>query len=180
MEQRLAVNGQKYMLLTIKFNAPFATKYLRFCIWDEMKLVGMKNLSDNVKVTYCYEGAFPVLKSIIPSEGHDECYQCRAFHEPHDAQMMTCNFCRSIPHDEHKERLYTKLKLVEKSVRSYKYSKGLVLKFVMHNEFCYYTTIYENHPLFDKYNNLDTMKLYNVIAWTTPKYAGIMDLICVF
>ena len=167
--KRISQNGEGYTLLVIRYNIPFKTMYLRFCIWDDNMLVHNNiRFKEGYAVDFMYEyaGHFPILSHTTLSEGHDVCFRCYAFHEQANAQRMECEYCRSIRYEDHKERLALKVKLVEKTVKPFKYSSGLCLKFFDVKSSLYYeATIFEKNPLFNMISGIELLNDYQVIGW---------------
>ena len=161
-------NDNIYILLVIKYNIPFKTKYIKFCIWDESKLLsdGVQ-LKENAQVyiTYHYDQSYPLLDEIKPQE-HDECFRCFTNLEQADAQRMGCQFCGMMRYEDHRERLDLNLKLIEVNIQSFKYSLGVCLKFYDEGTKLYFNaTIFENCPLYRFVKETRTLNYYRVIAW---------------
>ena len=167
--QRRSQHDKPYILLVIQYNIPYKTKYIKFCLWDDSQLmyndIRMKE-DDAVEVLYRYEGSYPTLSLMTLSEGNDVCFRCYAFHEQANAQRMDCEYCRTMRYEDHKVRLDLKLKLVEKTVKPFKYSSGLCLKFYDVSSSLYYeATIFEKNPLFHMFSGIKLLNDYQVIAW---------------
>ena len=138
-----------YTVLHIQYNIPFKSKYLKFYLLDASKLGNLKE-GDDVLVDY--HGS--VLDEIKRTD-HVECKNCKTFLEveqPHGCE----NAVKRQP-------INKQLTLVEKSIREFKFSKGLCFKF-SDAEDEYYARIFENSPLFTKFMYMD-MGLYNVVGW---------------
>ena len=162
-------NDKLYIILVIRYNIPFDTKYLKFCVWDESKLthngVQLKK-DDTVIVNYHYDGCYTVLDEIEPQQ-YDVCFQCFMFHQQIDSQRFECEYCSSkFLTEPARKRLTLDLKVVEKTTKSFKYSLGLCLKFLDETTKTYYNaTVFENSPLYDLVSKSALLKTYSVHAW---------------
>ena len=187
MRHRVSKNNEGYTLLVIRCNIPYKTTYLKFCVWNDNKLNyngSRANEGDDVSVNYTYEGTFPILSSIqFIDGGLGECFRCFAFREQnYSAQLMECPDCLSISSNQQRERINLTLTLVQKTVKPFKYSRGLCLKFVDRVTDRYYNaTIFEKNPLFPSVSGIEILKNYRVFGWeeNISKFSDI-DIVDVY
>lgn len=159
-----------YLMMAIQYNVPFMSRFLKFFLWDESKITidgEQVKEGEDVIVDFIYDGYLPILKNIERErQGHDVCFRCRTFLEPQNAQRMDNDCCDHIRYEDQKERIDMDLKLVGKSVKEYKYSKGMYLEFSddVRGE-KYNTMIFENNPLFSKNAGVELLNKYRVVGW---------------
>ena len=157
-----------YFKLTISTNLPFATKFLKFCLWDNSQLSHDGKLfkqGDQIIVNYYYQDIFLRLVSMIP-QPFDECPVCSCFYEMSDAQRIDCSQCSNYAKDQVKERVHSSLTLVANWVKDCKYSKGQSMVFIDNDtKKTLNCIVYENHPIFSKLANIQLLNEYTVIGW---------------
>ena len=189
INHRVSKNDKEYYLLIIRFNIPFKTKYLKFCVWNDNKLNyanhvdARANEGDDVYVSYYYEGHFPILTSIHFIEGGlGDCPCCFAFYEQnYSTQPRNCPDCQHISSKDRKERIDSKLQLIDKKMKYFKYSQGLCLKlFDETTGLNYSTTIFEKNPIFESVVKFELKKSYRVVGWKENGKFSDIDIVDVY
>ena len=127
---------------------------------------------DIVDVTYENNGKFPVLTAMEPAPA--DILTCRICFMHYTPKAIATRSAQNCPYCSHLTRpksiLQERFLLVEKTVRKFKFSKGLCLKFRHENQvIC--TTVFANSP-FRKMRFIKG-KYYNVTAWATKSIQNL-------
>ena len=173
--KQLQLQEKGYQRLVIAVNSPYKTEWLKFNIWrnDEvLKACGEKfKVEDTVRLVYSRE-MYPKLIELHET-AIEFCTNCYRSYEERGAE---CG-CRSLPEEERKERLCSKMVLKASSVHNYRYSKGFRLKLQAEDGTTYTTVIFPvNSTLYTRVQDFHVGKVYNIVAWKKNKLLDIVDM----
>ena len=164
-----------YTILILKQNFPFRTIYRTFQVsnyeienlksGDEIKGLTFSNMEQGF---YQLSNIEQILIDICPES------RCYSFLEAENAQRTECPDCWNIPDDEARIRM----ELCLHFQASFSFKNSVQLHLYKDCTLYYSLQIYDNHPLFQKANNLNLNTEYRVTAWkvyTTWESHGCWD-----
>ena len=168
-------DNKGFTCLTLCNPNVFKKHFITFCIWnlDDLKHEGQQMMvHDIVDLKYQTNGKFPVLTTMKPAPADIlTCRLCFMHYTPKTIatrSAQNCPYCLGLTRP--KNILQDRFLLVQKSVRKFKFSKGLCLKFRYENQIIC-TTVFANSP-FHKMRFIKG-KYYNVTAWVTKSIQNL-------
>ena len=173
--KQLQLQEKGYRRLVIAVNSPYKTEWLKFNIWCEEEVT--KPCEEKFRVEETVRAVYS--KEVYPKliELHETPIQfCTTCYCSHEERGAKCD-CGSLPEEERKERLCSKMILKDSSVHNYRYSKGFRLKLQAEDDTTYVTVIFPvNSTLYIRVQNFRVGNAYNIVAWKKNKLLDVTDM----
>ena len=178
--EELIQTEQDFRRLTVTINTPFKTHMLRFNQWDS-KILQKNTLGelytkgDGVKIEYREKDKYLFLDSLTLTDV-EHCPVCHSTLAVTDALRTDCHGCRSLPLDQHKDRVDRIMTLISVKVKQYAYSNGYRLELQAREDpKSSYGVIFPNSKLYPLMQELRVGDSCKVVGWKLGKLLDIID-----